>query len=309
MAGSSLHVHRFRALGSDNEIQLYAASAGEAQAMAGLGIAEAQRIEAKYSRYRDDSLTSRINRAAGDASVAIDAETAALLDYADACHRQSGGLFDLTSGVLRRLWDFRKGGVPDRSAIAALLPLIGWQLLERGTYAGTQDSPQTVRLQHPGMELDFGGIGKEYCADRVAATLLEAGVAQGLVNLGGDVRVLGPHPDGSPWSVGIRHPRNPGAVLATIKLSQGGLATSGDYERFFEHEGKRYCHMLNPRTGYPVATMQSVTVIAPLCTVAGSLSTVAMLQGDAGLEFLRQQTYPYLAVDSNGAIHDALARN
>jgi FAD:protein FMN transferase len=307
VSGLALYTHRFRALGSDNEIQLYAASAGEAQALAGLGVAEAERIEAKYSRYRDDSLISCINRAAGGAPIAIDTETAALLDYADACHRQSDGLFDLTSGVLRRVWDFRKGVVPEPSAVAALLPLIGWHLLERGNHASASGSPQTVRLPHPGMELDFGGIGKEYCADRVAATLLTAGASHGLVNLGGDVRVLGPHADGSPWSVGIRNPRKPGSVLATVKLSQGGVATSGDYERFFEHEGKRYCHMLDPRTGYPAATMQSVTVVAPLCTVAGSISTVAMLQGDMGLTFLRQQACPYLAVDSKGAVHDALA--
>jgi thiamine biosynthesis lipoprotein len=157
------------------------------------------------------------------------------------------------------------------------------------------------------MELDFGGIGKEYCADRVATVMVDSGARHGLVNLGGDIRVVGPHPDGSPWTVGIRHPRADNTVLALAKLADGALATSGDYERYFELDGKRYCHMLNPRTGYPVATMQSVTVIAPLCTVAGGVCTLAMLRGATGLRFLVNQGFPYIAVDNQGKVHNALA--
>jgi thiamine biosynthesis lipoprotein len=292
-------VHRFRALGSDNEIQLHAESEERAARLAQIGVAEANRIEAKYSRFLDDSLTTKINRAAGVAWVDIDSETAGLLDYADACYRQSDGLFDLTSGVLRRAWNFREARVPEADAVAALLPLIGWEAVDRAT--------TRIRLRKTGMELDFGGIGKEYCADRVAALMYDAGARHGLVNLGGDIRVVGPHPDGSPWTVGIRHPRADDAVLALAKLSEGALATSGDYERYFEIDGKRYCHMLDPRTGYPVATMQSVTVIAPLCTVAGGVCTLAMLRGDAGLRFLLNQGFPYIAVDSEGKVHNALA--
>ncbi len=300
MTAPTLFIHRFRALGSDNEIQLYAEHAGAAQSLAQIGIDEADRIEAKYTRYREDSLTSLINREAGRGWVRIDAETASLLEYADTCHRESGGLFDMTSGVLRRVWNFRQAVIPNPAAVAALLPLIGWELVER--------FPDRIRLGKPGMELDFGGIGKEYCADRVAAVLLDAGVRFGLVNLGGDIKVIGPHPDGRPWSVGLRHPRVAASVLATAKLAHGALATSGDYERYFELNGRRYCHMLDPRTGYPVATMQSVTVIAPLCTVAGSVCTLAMLKGDAGAGFLRSQGFPCIAVDRDGRILDALAK-
>jgi thiamine biosynthesis lipoprotein len=292
-------VYRFRALGSDNEIQLHAESAERAARLAHAGVAEANRIETKYSRYLDDSLTTKINRAAGGDWIDIDAETAGLLDYADACYRQSEGMFDLTSGVLRKVWNFREARVPEAVAVAALLPLIGWETVERGA--------TSVRLPKTGMELDFGGIGKEYCADRVATVMVDAGARHGLVNLGGDIRVIGPHPDGSPWTVGIRHPRADNSVLAPAKLTEGALATSGDYERYFELDGIRYCHMLNPRTGYPVATMQSVTVIAPLCTVAGGVCTLAMLRGDAGLRFLANQGFPYIAVDSQGKVHNALA--
>src|ERR1700722_13769754 len=168
-------VHRFRALGSDNEIQLHAESEEHAARLTHIGVAEANRIEAKYSRYLDASLTSKISRAAGGDWVDIDVETAGLLDYADACYRQSEGMFDLTSGVLRQVWNFRQARVPDSGAVAALLPLIGWEMVER--------EATRVRLPRTGMELDFGDIGKEYCADRVATAMVEAGARHGLVNL------------------------------------------------------------------------------------------------------------------------------
>jgi thiamine biosynthesis lipoprotein len=294
-----LFTELFRGLGSANEIQLYAESADAARRLMETGIGEARRIEAKYSRYLDESVTSVINRAAGGAAIEIDDETASLLDYADACYKLSGGLFDLTSGVLRRVWNFKEGIVPDAAAVSALLPLVGWGGVERGG--------ETIRLPKPGMEIDFGGIGKEYCADRVAAIMAEAGATHGFVNLGGDVRVIGPHPDGTPWAIGIRHPRKEGQLLATIDIAQGALATSGDYERYFEIDGRRYCHVLNPRTGYPVNAMQSVSVVAPLCTVAGSVCTIAMLKEESAIEFLESQGFPYLAVDGEGKTHGALA--
>ena len=299
MSRLALFTENFRALGSENEIQLYAENAVAAQRMAGIGIEEARRIEAKYSRYLHDSLISRINRAAGISAVSIDAETASLLDYADTCYRLSNGVFDPCSGVLRRVWDFKRGLIPEAADIAALLPLIAWNEIER--------DGQSIRLPKPGMELDFGGIGKEYCADRVAGVLVGAGARHGLVNLGGDIRVIGPHPDGKPWAIGIRHPRIDGRALATINIASGALATSGDYERFFERDGQRYCHLLDARTGYPVDCMQSVSVAAPLCTVAGSACTMAMLKQDGGLRYLQSQEFPWLAADRHGTLHGNLA--
>jgi len=152
------------------------------------------------------------------------------------------------------------------------------------------------------MEIDFGGIGKEYAADRAATLCIEHGIAHGLVNLGGDVRATGPQPDGAPWRVGIRHPRRAGAVLATVALEAGAVATSGDYERCFEISGRRYCHILNAGTGLPVAHWQSVSVIAPLCVVAGSCATIAMLLEHKAEAFLRDQGLRYLAVAPDGAL-------
>ena len=289
-----LHAFSFEAMACANTLEFLWPRRGGAATAAGTIIAEVKRIETKYSRYRDDSVVSRINRAAGGKAVRVDEETAALLDYADACHRQSDGLFDVTSGVLRRVWDFRRAVVPAPGRIEAVLPLVGWERVHW--------SRPEIRLPLSGMELDFGGLGKEYAADRAATVAAEQGVAHGFVNLGGDVRVIGPHPDGSPWIVGIVHPRKPGAVVARVALSAGALATSGDYERFFEVDGRRYCHILNPRTGYSATGLQSASVIAPLCLVAGSLSTIAMLKGRDGCDFLDGQSFPSLRVDANGVL-------
>ncbi len=151
------------------------------------------------------------------------------------------------------------------------------------------------------MEIDFGGFGKEYAADRAAATLLSHGVRHGFVDLAGDVVVTGPHPDGTPWSLGIRHPRVEGGVLATLPITSGAVATSGDYERFLIFEGRRYTHILNPKSGQPVQSFQSVTAFAPTCLVAGTLTTIAMLRGEKeGAAWLEDSGAAYLAVDGQG---------
>ncbi|MCC7217980.1 MAG: FAD:protein FMN transferase, partial [Burkholderiales bacterium] len=244
---------------------------------------------------------SAINAAAGAHEVAIDAETAALLRYADQCHRLSGGRFDVTSGVLRRAWNFRAAEprLPAQSEIDALLPLIGWQ--------DVAFDARSVRLPRAGMEIDFGGIGKEYAADRAATILAERGVAHALVNLGGDVRAIGGQADGAPWRIGIRHPRDalPGAI-ASVELRDGAVATSGDYQRYFEIDGVRYCHVLDPRTGRPVHRWQSMSVVAPLAIVAGSCSTIAMLMQDEAPAFLASQGVAWLGVDDHGNVHDTL---
>jgi thiamine biosynthesis lipoprotein len=286
----------FRAMASEHELLLWSDDEARATRAAETAIADVLRIEAKYSRYRDDSVTTRINEAAGGQSVAIDAETAGLLAYADQCHRLSGGRFDLTSGVLRRAWDFRRTPprLPDAAALATATALIGWDRVEWNEHS--------VRLPAAGMEIDFGGIGKEYAADRAATVCVEHGVPHGLVNLGGDVRATGPQPDGAPWRVGIRHPRRDGAAIATVLLESGAVATSGDYERYVEIEGRRYCHILDPRTGLPVAHWQSVSVVAPLCVVAGSLATIAMLLEQDAEACLAAERAVYLAIGPAGEL-------
>ncbi len=288
----------FKAMACLNELQFYCESEGDAHIAMEQTIAEVQRIEAKFSRYRNDSMLSKLNQAAGRDATTADSETAALLDYAAACHEQSDGLFDITSGVLRRAWNFHEPRLPTQQQLETLLQHVGWQKL-------TWKNP--VLWLPANMEIDFGGIGKEYAADRAASVCAERGVQHGFINLGGDIRVIGPHPDGRPWMLGITHPRQAGAVLATLGIPSGALATSGDYERYFELNGKRYCHILDPRNGYPVNGLQSVSVVAPLCTVAGSLCTMAMLTGADGIKMLAEQEMPWLAVDQQGRICGPLA--
>jgi thiamine biosynthesis lipoprotein len=287
----------FRAMASPCEVVLAADDEASANRLAGAGIAEVQRIEAAYSRYRLDSIVSRINAAAGSDFVECDDETLRLLDFADQLYEESGDLFDITSGVLRRAWDFKAARMPEGAELAACTACIGWRRVERRGRA--------LRLPQAGMELDFGGFGKEYAADRAAEVLLALGVRHGYVNLAGDLRVFGPRPDGTPWAVGIQHPREPGAVLASLPLQVGALATSGDYERFFEHGGRRYCHILDPRTGHSVTWWRSVSVLAPQAIVAGAVSTIAMLKQERGLAYLQASGFAFLAIDHEGAVHRA----
>ncbi len=286
----------FAAMACTCEIRIAGLALDQARLLADSAIAEVRRIEAKYSRYRKDSLLSRINAAAGQGEpLAVDGETGELLNLAAQLHGASDGLFDLTSGVLRHAWDFKAARLPEAGRLEALLPLVGWSKVQ------WQDGQ--ILLPLAGMEIDFGGIGKEYAADRAATILQSRGVESGMVNLGGDIRLVGALPDGKPWAMGIVDPRRPGTMLATLSLHAGALATSGDYERFFELDGRRYSHLLDPRSGWPVEGWQSISVVAPVCLAAGALSSIAMLKGDAALEFLDNQAIDYLAVDASGRQH------
>lgn len=287
-------------MGSPCEIQLevaagrgHVAAGPEIDAALGAAIAEVERLEARYSRYRETSFLSEINRvAAQGGTIEVDPETAGLLDYAATCHAESDGLFDVTSGILRRAWRFQEQRLPAASEVAALLNRVGWHRLD-------WRAPR-LAFGEPGLELDFGGIVKEYAADRVAALLQARGLPHALVNLGGDIRAAGPRADGSAWQIGIRDPRRPGEILLRVALREGALSTSGDYERCIEIDGVRYGHVLDPRTGWPVRFMASASVLAPLCVVAGSASTIALLRGEAGPAWLEALGLPCLWVDVDG---------
>ena len=254
---------------------------------------EIDRIEQRYSRYLPDSVLARINRVAAiGGSIEVDDETAALLDFAFVCHRKSNGLFDITSGILRRAWDFSSGQVPDQAEVARWLPHVGLDKL-------TWERP-VLTFPRVGMELDLGGIGKEYAADRAAEVCAAAGVAHGLVNLGGDIRVIGPQADGTPWPISILDPRGPGSSLETVLLTRGALATSGDYRRCLSLNGRRLGHILSPLTGWPVGGLSSVSVVADSCLVAGSVATIALLMGESGPAWLAGLGLRSLWVDSQG---------
>ena len=289
------YTHVFTALGSANKIVVIAESSAEGRAYCLCAEEEVRRIESKYSRYQPDSVLTEINRNAATRPVSVDGETAELLNYAAACYKQSGGLFDITSGALRRIWDFKAKRIPTESEISQVCKMIGWQHV-------AWKSP-VISFRRKEMELDLGGIGKEYAVDQAVHLLQASGVAGGYVNLGGDLRSWGKPLDRDCWSFGLAHPRKEGAVFRAIELTEGALATSGDYERYFEHEGKRYCHILNPKTGWPINELQSVSVIAPACILAGSCATIAMLLGRTkGLRFLQKMEFPFVVIDAAGSV-------
>jgi len=282
--GADLLAVRFTAMASPCEVLVPSMSHHAALAIGAVAAQEAWRIEKKFSRYRDDSVTAWIHRNRGIA-IEVDEETAALMDFAGQCFDLSEGLFDITSGVLRRVWRFDGSDrIPGTAAVAALLPLIGFAKLQ-------WNAPRLLLPE--GMELDFGGIGKEYAVDRAYELLAARNTIPFLVNLGGDLRA-NRRPSHGPWQVGIERPdteREPGLLL---DLEHGALATSGDSRRYLLRAGVRYGHILHPRTGWPVpGAPRSVSVAASSCTEAGLLATMALLQGSRAQAFLDDEGVRY----------------
>jgi thiamine biosynthesis lipoprotein len=248
--------------------------------------AEAWRIERKFSRYRSDSAVQQINQSAGS-EVVVDEESANLLDFAATLTRLSEGAFDITSGVLRKAWTFDGGDrVPSQQQIDELLRSVGWHKVEWRR--------PVLKLQ-AGMQIDLGGIGKEYAVD-AAAGRIEA-IAPGLsclINFGGDVAVRNSRRDGKPWRVGIESCGRLGTAARVVQLSRGALATSGDSRRFVFRDGHRYSHILDARSGWPVRhAPHSITVAADTCTQAGTLTTLAMLQGRNAEQLLQSSGVQY----------------
>ncbi len=272
-------VGRFVAMASPCEVLVDTDSRPLARRALAIAADEAQRIERKFSRYRSDSVVARINASNGEA-VDVDDETANLLDYAAECHALSEGSFDVTSGVLRRVWTFDGGErVPDPQAVAGVLAHVGWS---RVAWARPR-----ITLER-GMEIDLGGIGKEYAVDRAAGRVGAELDAPVLVNFGGDLFASGPRRGGRAWIVGVDDPERTGsAAPLRIEIERGGLATSGDARRFVRWQGRRLGHILDPRTGWPVADAPAaVTVLAGTCLEAGTLATLAILHGSRARTFL-----------------------
>ena len=275
-------VGRFRAMANPCEVLVDTDDATHAAAVVAIARAEAERIEAKFSRYRADSMLGRIHAADGR-PVEVDEETAQLLDYATELHRLSEGRFDITSGVLRRAWSFDGGSrVPTEAELAAVLPFVGWA---KATWSG-----RALTLPR-GMEIDLGGIGKEYAVDRAAALAQAASEGALLVNFGGDLFATGMRRGDRPWAVGVDDPESPGGTpLLALEIGRGGLATSGNARRFVRDRGRRLGHILDPTTGRPVeGAPHSVTVLAASCLEAGTYATLASLRGAGARAFLEAE--------------------
>ncbi|MBL0062940.1 MAG: FAD:protein FMN transferase [bacterium] len=251
----------------------------EAQEILDIVSRDAWRIEEKFSRYIAGNIIHQIN-SAGGSSVQVDEETARLLYYAHQCFELSGGMFDITSGVLRRVWKFDGSDrIATQEEIEKVLPLVGWGKVQF----------KDLEISMPkGMEIDLGGIGKEFAVDLAAGLIAAQSKASFVVNFGGDLFVSGMRASGEPWSIGLDDPNKTGEEsVGMVKLERGGVATSGDARRFLLKDGVRYSHILNPKTGWPVTDApRSVMVLAETCIEAGVLSTVAMLQGKEAETFL-----------------------
>ena len=285
-AGQDCLVGRFGAMASPCEILIESEARPEATRLTQVAADEAWRIEDKFSRYRADNVVALINTSQGR-PVEVDEETASLLDFAATLHQLSEGRFDITSGVLREVWTFDGGDrIPPASAVEKVLERVGWHRVN-------WESP--VLTMQPGMEIDFGGIAKEYAVDRAAKAVAEAAACSAVVNFGGDLAVSRAPRQRQSWRVGIEpvaEDQRPGARVLDIRT--GALATSGDSRRFVLRDGVRYGHILDPRSGWPVeGAPRSVTVAADTCTQAGMLSTLAMLEGDNAEAFLDGEGVQY----------------
>lgn len=291
----------FTAMASPCEVLVYLPRKEKklARRLAALIAGEAWRIEAAYSRYQTGNVHAELH-AHPDQRQRVDGETARMLNFGETAWRLSDGLFDLTAGILRKVWKFDGSDrVPESTAVEALLPSIGWDRL-----IWESDPPQADGnvaggwLTLPeGMELDFGGIGKEYAVDRalgLGMQLLKGRDAPLLVNFGGDLACSGPRPGNEPWRIGLEAPDRFDQAAAVLALRSGALATSGDSRRFLLKDGRRYSHVLNPHTGWPVPDApRSVTVAGPTCVQSGLLATLAMLKGADAKAFLEETGLPY----------------
>ena len=274
-------LYTFHAMATPCEVRLETEDAALAEDVARIVETEARRIEQKFSRYKSDNVVGRIN-ASGGAEFVVDAETAHLLDFAEMCFQISNGMFDITSGVLRRVWKFDGSDrIPSGAQITSLRSLIGWRKVSW--------KPPAIHLP-AGMEIDLGGLAKEYAVDKALGAAREITPLPVLVNFGGDLRVSGPRKYGMRWKVAIESVEQSGELAGMLELADGALATSGDARRFLLKDGVRYGHILNPQTGWPVAHVpRSVTVAAATCVEAGMTATLAMLQGKKAEAFLRRE--------------------
>ncbi|MFN3396147.1 MAG: FAD:protein FMN transferase [Thermodesulfovibrionales bacterium] len=262
---------------------------------------EIKRLEGLISFWSENSEIAEINRKAGISPVKVSPLTLDIIEKALYVSEKTDGAFDPTVGPLMRLWDFKKGIIPDEGIIKDRLRLVDYRemVIDRAN--------STAFLRRKGMSFDTGGIAKGYAADLAVFVLKREGIKGGLVAVAGDIKAFGIKPDGRPWLVGIRNPRpkdKDDEVIATVELKDMAISTSGDYERFFIKDGKRYHHIMNPKTGQPAIGCQSVTVITKEGVFTDGFSTgIFVLGPERGLRLLEELGYGGVIIDTKGKIH------
>lgn len=290
----------FKAMGTWCQITFAAPSATAAKDFKRAALRWVSDFEARYSRFIPDSLIGRINFAAGKHWVEIDPETERLFALCNELFFFTRGVFDPTALPLIKLWNWKADPpvIPDDAAIRSALQLVGWQNVRLRKNA--------IFLPREGMCVDLGGVGKEYAVDCVIELARAHDIKSVVVDFGQDVRAFG-HPSDKPaWHIGLENPKHPGKCWAGVAIKDAAVATSGDYLRCFEKDGRRYGHILDIRTGYPVCNgCTAVTVIAPSCTVAGVLSTTAFIVGaEDGIKLIETYVGAEGCVTTNNSRHE-----
>lgn len=277
-------VHERSALAMGTYVNLRAAGP-RAPAALDSAMAEIGRLDVMFSYHAPEGDVWRLNRAAGQGPVAVSEETVELLELALHYADVSGGRFDPTVGPLVDVWGFRpdrEPAVPGPAELEDALARVGYRDLRVNREAGTAE------LLRPGMAVDLGGIAKGYVIDRIVGILRAGGVESAILDVGGNVYALGPRPDGRAWRVGLQHPRDDGALLGILPLTDASIATSGDYQRFFTSGEQRYHHIIDPAGGYPGTGVAAISIVARSAVEGDAVSTAAFLFGpDGALEFVR----------------------
>jgi len=279
-------------------VELWSEERAAGEAAIAAVIDEMHRIDREMSPHKPNSELSRINRDAGAGAVPVRAEMARLIVRAAEFSELSGGAFDITYAAVGHLYDYRQGIRPSEEALAEARAAVGWRHLVLDTQAGT------VRFARPGMRIDLGGFAKGHAVDNAVAILRRRGIGHAMVSAGGDSRVIGDR-RGRPWSIGVRDPRNPNRIVAMLPLEDVSISTSGDYERFFEADGVRFHHLIDPGTGKSPSGIQSVTILADDGLTSEALSKIVFVLGvTRGMALVEsQQGVDAVVVDAAGALH------
>jgi thiamine biosynthesis lipoprotein len=290
-------------MGTAISVELWSDDRAQGEAAIAAVMDEMHRIDRAMSPHKPDSELSRINRDAATAPVPLSAEMARLLARANDFACLSDGAFDITYAAVGQLYDYRERVRPDDAALARARALVGWRNLILEPSARDPNA-LSVRFALPGMRIDLGGFAKGHAVDNAAAILRERGIRHAIVSAGGDSRVIGDR-RGRPWMVGVRDPRRPGEMVAMLPLEDVSISTSGDYERYFDAEGVRHHHLIDPATGRSPSAVHSVTVLAEDGLTTEALSkTVFVLGVDKGMRLIEaQRGIDAVVVDAAGALH------
>ena len=288
-------------LGSPFEITVVAKDSVQGNLFSDLAIAEVKRIENLISDWIPTSQISKVNQNAGVSPVKVDKEVYDLVDRATKISKLTSGAFDISYASMDKIWKFDGSmkEMPTEEAIRKSVEKVGYQNI----ILNSKDT--TIFLKNKGMKLGLGGIGQGYIADKIKALLQEKGCNSGLVNVSGDINTWGKQPNGNTWTVGIVNPMNKNKVFATFPLDDSAVETSGSYEKYVTFNGKRYSHIIDPRTGYPASGIISVSVFAKQTELADALATGIFVMGvEVGLDLVNQlKGIECIIVDDKGGIH------